>query len=90
MSLKSVKKGEFIGYGNHYFAERDTVVAIIPVGYGHGYSRSLSNSGIVLIHGRRAAVAGTVNMNLTMIDVTDIPNVQSQTPKIVYPLFIYC
>jgi alanine racemase len=76
MSLKSVKKGEFIGYGNHYFAERDTVVAIIPVGYGHGYSRSLSNSGIVLIHGRRAAVAGTVNMNLTMIDVTDIPNVQ--------------
>jgi alanine racemase len=76
MSVKSVKKGEFIGYGTHYFAERNTDIAIIPVGYGHGYSRSLSNSGVVLIHGRRAAVAGIVNMNLSIVDVTDIPNVK--------------
>ncbi|MBL1213335.1 MAG: alanine racemase [Ignavibacteriae bacterium] len=76
MSVKSVKKGEFIGYGTHYFAERNTDIAILPVGYGHGYSRSLSNSGVVLIHGRRAAVAGIVNMNLTIVDITDIPNVK--------------
>ena len=76
MSIKHVKKGEFIGYGNYYFAERNTVIAVIPVGYSHGYSRSLSNLGHVLVHGRRTGVIGIVNMNLSIIDITDIPNVQ--------------
>lgn len=72
MSIKNVKKGQFVGYGNHFFAERDTVIAVIPVGYSHGFSRSLSNTGRVLVHGRRASVIGIVNMNLSIIDITDI------------------
>ncbi len=76
MSTKKVRMGEFIGYGNHFLAQRDTLVAVVPVGYSHGYSRSLSNSGYVLVRGHRANVIGTVNMNMIVIDVTDIPGVQ--------------
>ena len=75
MNTKSVKRGKFIGYGTHFFTERQTEIAIIPVGYAHGFSRSLSNTGRVLIHGRRASIVGIVNMNLSIVDVTDIPNV---------------
>lgn len=76
MSLKSVPQGEFIGYGDSFQAPRDMLIAIVPVGYAWGYSRSLSNQGQVLIKGRRAAVIGIVNMNLMMVDVTHIPNVE--------------
>lgn len=75
MSLKSVPKGEYIGYGTSFQAPRDMVLAIVPVGYAWGYSRSLSNQGQVLVRGTRAAVVGTVNMNVMMVDVTDIPDV---------------
>ncbi|WP_266205707.1 alanine racemase [Pontibacter kalidii] len=75
MSLKSVPQGEYIGYGTSFRAPRDLLLAVVPVGYAWGYSRSLSNQGQVLIKGTRAAVVGTVNMNVMMVDVTDIPGV---------------
>ncbi|MFD2515614.1 alanine racemase [Pontibacter locisalis] len=76
MSLKSVTQGNFIGYGTSYQAPRDMVLAVVPVGYSWGYSRSLSNQGQVLIRGQRAAVVGIVNMNVMMVDVTNIKDVQ--------------
>lgn len=76
MSLKSVPQGEYIGYGTSFQAPRDMVLAVVPVGYAWGYSRALSNQGQVLIKGVRAAVVGTVNMNVMMVDVTNIPDVQ--------------
>lgn len=76
MHLKEVPKGEFIGYGTSYCASRDMQIAVIPVGYGNGYARSLSNRGHVLIRGERAPIVGSVNMNVFMVDVTDIENVQ--------------
>lgn len=78
MSLKTVKQGEFIGYGTSYQAPRDMTLAIVPVGYSWGYSRSLSNVGNVLIKGMRASVVGIVNMNVMMVDVTDITGVQKE------------
>ena len=51
-------------------------VAIIPVGYTNGFSRSLSNMGRVLIRGKRVPVVGTVTMNTMSVNVTDIPNVE--------------
>jgi alanine racemase len=74
MTKHKVKAGEFVGYGNSYMAENETEVAIIPVGYAHGYSRSLSNQGRVLIHGQRMGVIGMVNMNMLIVDVTNIPD----------------
>lgn len=72
MSIKKVKKGEFIGYGTTYLAHHDMVAAFIPVGYAHGYSRNLSNTGKVLIHGAEAPVIGIVNMNAITVDITHI------------------
>lgn len=75
MSIKKIKKGEFIGYGNSFLAQEDMFIATIPVGYSDGYSRSLSNQGRMIINGIRVAVVGMVNMNMTMVDVTNIANV---------------
>src|SRR5690606_19157995 len=72
MNVKKIKAGEYIGYGTSYLTENEMQVAIIPIGYSHGYSRSLSNHGRVLIHGKRCMVVGTVNMNMITVDVTGI------------------
>ncbi len=76
MGVKTIKPGEFIGYGTSCQTTRHQTVALIPVGYFHGFPRILSNLGHVLIHGRRASVVGMVNMNMMTVDVTDIPNVK--------------
>ena len=73
MSIKSVKTGEFIGYGTSYLAQRDMKIATVPVGYAHGFSRGLSNQGRVLINGHRVSVIGIVNMNLITVDISNIP-----------------
>lgn len=75
MTTKRVKMGEFIGYGTTYLAQRDMKIAIVPIGYSHGFSRSLSNQGRVLIHGYRLPVIGMVNMNNMAVDITEVPQV---------------
>lgn len=76
MSTKRVKSGEFIGYGTSYMARDNMKIATIPLGYSHGYSRSLSNQGRVLINGARCGIVGTINMNMLTVDVTEIDNVK--------------
>jgi alanine racemase len=76
MSIKSVKIGEYIGYGTSYIASKDMWIATVPVGYAYGFSRSLSNVGRVLVHGKRVAVVGVVNMNMMMINISDVADVQ--------------
>ena len=78
MSTKKVNSGEFIGYGTSFLAERKMKIAVVPIGYAHGYSRSLSNQGRVLIQGHRCTVIGSVNMNMMTIDVTDIDAVKKE------------
>ena len=55
---------------------RDSVIATIPIGYQDGYRRALSNCGRVIINGKFADVVGRISMDWTIVDVTDIPNVQ--------------
>lgn len=74
--VKLVKKGSKIGYDLTHEAARDSRIAIIPVGYWHGLRRSLSNNGAVLVGGKRANILGRVSMDMTIIDVTDIPSVK--------------
>lgn len=76
MSTKKVKTGDFIGYGTSFMAKEKMKIAVIPIGYAHGYSRSLSNQGRVLINGKRCIVVGTVNMNMMIVDVSELPDVQ--------------
>ncbi|MDX1438317.1 MAG: alanine racemase [Rubricoccaceae bacterium] len=73
MSTKDVKTGQFVGYGSSYLAMSDIRIGIVPIGYAYGYSRILSNQGHVLIHGKRAPVIGTINMNALTVDITDVP-----------------
>lgn len=74
--LKRVPAGTGVSYAHRFVSERETLLAAIPVGYADGYNRLLSNRGEVLIRGERAKVAGTVCMDWTLVDVTDIPGVQ--------------
>ena len=70
--IKKVPAGTSISYGGTFVTERESRIATIPVGYGDGYPRSLSNKGSVLIRGRRAPIVGRVCMDQFMVDVTEI------------------
>ena len=73
--IKEIPAGAYVGYGCTFRATRPTRLAILPAGYFDGYDRLNSNAAHVLIRGQRAPVRGRVSMNLTVVDVTDIPGV---------------
>ena len=75
MLLKDVGKGEKLGYGCSFETSRASLIATIPIGYDDGYRRALSNRGRVILKGKLAPVVGRVSMDLTLIDVTDVPGV---------------
>jgi alanine racemase len=73
--LKHVRPGETLGYGCTFEASRETLVATLPIGYNDGYKRALSNRGRAIVRGHYAPVAGRISMDLTLLDVTDVPGV---------------
>lgn len=73
--IETIQPGDTVGYGRTFRAERETVVMTLPIGYGDGYPRILSNCADVLVHGRRARIIGRVCMDMLMADVTEIPGV---------------
>lgn len=74
-AIRILPKGTIVSYGRTFALERDSVLAVLPVGYADGLHRVNSNHMDVLIHGRRAPVVGRICMDMCMADVTDIPNV---------------
>lgn len=75
--IKRIPKGSFVGYDLTEMTHRATTIAVIPIGYWHGYDRGFSGIGYMLVHGHRARVLGRVSMDMTVIDVTDVPNARS-------------
>ena len=73
VQIRPLQPGQTVSYGRTFRATRPSRVAVLPVGYADGYNRLLSNRASVLIHGRRAPVVGRVCMDMTMVDVTDVP-----------------
>ncbi|MCS6805317.1 MAG: alanine racemase [Acidobacteriota bacterium] len=73
--LKRVPAGSPLGYGGTFVTERPSQIATLPIGYQDGYMRAFSNTARVIIRGRYAPVVGRVSMDLTLIDVTDVPDV---------------
>lgn len=71
--VKTLEAGRSISYGGTFRTDTEKRIATVPVGYGDGYPRSLSNKGYVLIRGKRAPICGRVCMDQFMVDVTDIP-----------------
>lgn len=75
VQVRSLAPGESVSYNRIFTARRASRIAVLRIGYADGYSRLLSNRGAVLIRGRRAPIVGRICMDMTMVDVTDIPNV---------------
>ena len=74
VQIHSVPAGASVGYGCTARLERDSLLAVIPIGYFEGYDRLLSSRAHVLVRGRRAPVIGRVSMNMISVDVTHIPD----------------
>jgi len=75
LQLKNLPAGNPVSYGRTFVTKRDSIVAVLPVGYGDGLPRNLSGRGNVLIRGARAPIIGLICMDLTVCDVTDIKDV---------------
>jgi alanine racemase len=74
--LKKVAKGETLGYSRTFTTKSDSLIATVPIGYQDGYSRMLSNKGRVIINQTAVPVVGRISMDWTILDVTEVPNVQ--------------
>ncbi len=83
LRIQTIAAGDTVGYGRTFTAARETRVMTVPIGYGDGYPRLLSNKGSMLVCGKRAPIIGRVCMDMTMIDVTDIPEATLQSEIII-------
>jgi len=75
ISLRDVPAGAGVGYGSSFVPQKPSRIAVLAAGYGDGIHRSLGNHGSVLMHGVLAPMVGIVSMDVTMIDVTEVPGV---------------
>ena len=74
--IREVEAGRSIGYGCTFRTARPSRIGVVPIGYAEGVPRALSNRGAMLVNGRRAPIVGRVCMNMTFLDVTDVPQAQ--------------
>lgn len=81
--IKTLKRGESIGYDGTYTAKKDAVIGVLPIGYYDGVDRELSNKGIVKINGVDCPIIGRVSMNLTTVDISGT-NVKMGDEVIIY------
>jgi alanine racemase len=72
VQIRRIPKGATISYGRTYTTRRETLMGIVPVGYGHGYASRLSNRGRIIAGGEQVPILGRVTMDMTMIDLTDV------------------
>lgn len=83
--IKHLRKGETVSYNRRGVLKRDSLIATVRIGYADGYSRRLGNGvGKMLVNGILAPVVGTVCMDMTMIDITDIPGVSENDEVIIF------
>lgn len=82
--IKRVSKGERLGYDGTYVAKKDMTIAVLPIGYYDGIDRRLSSKGIFLVDNTPCPIAGRVSMNITIIDVSSVPNPDVGQEVIVY------
>jgi alanine racemase len=82
--VKRVPAGTRVGYGGTFVCRRETNIAVVPAGYADGVPRSLSEKGRVLLHGRRCPIAGRISMDLTTVDVSDLPDPPRRGDPVVF------
>lgn len=74
--IRTLPPGHAVGYAKTFITERETRLAILPIGYGHGFHRDLGNVGEVVIRGARAAIVGKPSLGQLIVDITHLPGVQ--------------
>jgi alanine racemase len=84
LQLKSLPPGSPISYSRTFHTTRQSRIAVLAIGYGDGYHYRLSNQARVIIHGKKAPVRGSVCMDLTMVDVTDIPEAKEDDEAVLF------
>ena len=83
-TVRTVPANTPVSYGRTNTTQRETKLAVIPVGYGDGFCRGFSNKLEVSIHGQHAPIFGRVCMDMCMVDVTDIPDVKEGDTALLY------
>jgi alanine racemase len=83
IQVREVPAGFRVSYGGRWQSSKPTRIAVVPIGYADGYKRSLSSNAEMLVGGKRAPVVGTVCMDLTMIEVGDLPSVAVEDEVVV-------
>ena len=73
VELRTTRDGDTVGYDATWTSKGTRRIATVPIGYADGYRRMLSNKGVALLRGKRVSVAGNVTMDMTMLDVTNVP-----------------
>ena len=81
--VRRVPKGRSISYGREHTTRRDSWIGVVPVGYGHGYPFRLSGRGEMIIRGQRVPIVGRVTMDMTMVDLTDMPEIPNPGEEMV-------
>jgi alanine racemase len=81
--VKTIAKGEPVGYGRTWYAPKKSKVAIVPIGYFDGFDRGLSNNGRVIVSGNYAPVIGRVAMNMIAIDISEVKKIKSEEEVII-------
>ena len=77
VQIRPVTAGKPLSYNGIYRTSRLSRIGILPIGYAHGYNRMLSKQGYVLVGNARAPIVGRVCMDMTLIDLTDVPGAQA-------------
>jgi alanine racemase len=81
--VRRVPAGHNVSYARTFTTRRDSVIGVVPVGYGHGYPLRLSGRGFMLVSGTRVPIVGRVTMDMTMVDLTDLPAVPGEGDDVV-------
>ena len=84
VQIRELPEGASVSYDRTCVTRRRSRIGVVPVGYGHGLSWLLSNTGAVLVRGRRAPIVGNVTMDITMVDLTDIPGVHVEDEVVIF------
>ncbi|HVP38266.1 MAG TPA: alanine racemase [Candidatus Saccharimonadales bacterium] len=84
VQVREFPAGATVSYGRTFTCKRPSRIGVVPAGYGHGLSWLLSNHGTLLVRGRRVPIVGTVTMDLTMVDLTDVPGAQVYDEVVIF------
>ena len=82
--VRYIRQGDFLSYNRNFRADRDMKVAVLGFGYADGLPRALSGCGSVLIHGKRCPILGNICMDLTLVDVSDVPEVKQFDEAVIF------